>query len=284
MRPTIFLFVVVVLLAIMDGSRAIAEEDVDQRGGQIERLRRQGFPLMDLHVHLKGGLTLEQALEKSRQTGITYGIAPNCGLGFPITDDSGIARFMESMKGRPVYLGMQAEGREWVKLFSREAVEKFDYVFTDAMTFTDDRGKRVRLWIPEEVRIDDPETFMEMYVDRILLVLNTEPIDVYVNATYLPARIAADYDRLWTPARSQKVVDAAVKNRIAVEINARYRIPSAAFIQRAKAAGVKFTFGTNNSDADLGRLEYCLDMIDACGLTSQDMFVPDSRSDPEHLR
>jgi histidinol phosphatase-like PHP family hydrolase len=75
----------------------------------------------------------------------------------------------------------------------------------------------------------------------------------------------------------RRVIDAAVRNQVAVEINARYRIPSEAFIRRAKEAGVKFTFGTNNADSDLGRLEYCLEMGRKCGLTWQDMWVPQGK-------
>lgn len=243
----------------------------DQR---LAKLQRTNFPLVDHHVHLKGGMTIEQALANSRRTGINYGIAVNCGVGFPVTTDAGIHEFLESMKGQPVLLAMQAEGREWVKLFSPEAIQQFDYVFTDAMTFTDDNGKRTRLWIKDEVSIDDPQKFMDMYVQQILGILNQEPINIYVNATYLPECIASRYDELWTPERMQKVIDAAVKNRIAIEINARYHLPSAAFIKRAKQAGAKFTFGTNNTDANLGRLEYCLDMIDECKLTWADMYLP----------
>lgn len=247
---------------------------VDRRYSEISELQSGNFPLVDFHVHLKGGLTLEEALANSRRVGINYGIAPNCGVGFPITDDAGIYKFLEALKGQPVFLGMQAEGREWVKMFSREAIEKFDYVFTDAMTFTDDRGKRIRLWIAEEVQIDDEQAFMEMVVDRILSVLGDEPIDVYVNPTFLPARIADKYAELWTEKRMDRVIEAALKSNVAIEINAHYRIPSPTFIKRAKQAGVKFTFGTNNSGRDLGRLEYCLDMVKECGLTSEDMFVP----------
>ncbi len=35
----------------------------------------------------------------------------------------------------------------------------------------------------------------------------------------------------------QKVIDAAVKNDVAIEINNRYKIPSATFIKLAKAGG-----------------------------------------------
>ena len=51
----------------------------------------------------------------------------------------------------------------------------------------------------------------------------------------------------------EKVIDAAVRNGVAIEINARYRLPSPAFIKLAKSKGAKFSFGTNNGDRDLGR-------------------------------
>jgi histidinol phosphatase-like PHP family hydrolase len=71
-----------------------------------------------------------------------------------------------------------------------------------------------------------------------------------------------------------KVIRAAVKNDVAIEINARYRIPSMAFIKRAKEAGAKFSFGTNNGGRELGHLEYCRRMARECGLTIKDMFSP----------
>jgi histidinol phosphatase-like PHP family hydrolase len=234
------------------------------------------FPLIDLHTHLKGGLTLDDVLALSRKTGINYGIAPNCGVGFPITDDKGIYDYVASMKDKPVFLGMQAEGREWTRTFSKEAIAQFDYVFTDSMTFTDDRtGKRTRLWIEGEFEVGDKQQFMDMLVKKIETILNNEPIDIYVNPTYLPAPIAGEYDQLWTKERMQRVVNALAKNGVAMEINARFKLPSAAMIKLAKQAGVKFTFGTNNAGKeDLGVPEYCLKMIQECKLTNKDLFIP----------
>ena len=261
-------------------SAAAEKPVVDDVYAKLLRLSDQNFPVVDCHVHLKGGWTLEEALKESRRTGIQYGIAVNCGVGFPITDDNGIREFLRTMAKQPIFVAMQAEGREWVKTFSPEAIAQFDYVFTDAMTFTDDRGKRMRLWIKEEVgEIDDRQKFMDVIVDRILDVLNSEPIDIYVNPTFLPDVMAADYDALWTPERMGKVIEAAKKNDVAIEINNRYRIPRARFLKLAKQARVKFSFGTNNTDRNLGRLEYCLAMVDECGLTWQDIFVP--RADGE---
>ncbi len=247
---------------------------VDDVYREIERLGVENFPVVDYHVHLKGGLTLDQALANSRKLGIGYGIAINCGLDFPVHDDASVHDYLEAMKGQPCYVALQGEGREWMTLTSPESVARFDYCFTDAMTFRDATGYRRRLYVAEELGdLSDPQAFMEMYVNRIEGVMK-EPIDIYVNATFLPEPLHPRYDALWTAKRMKRVIDAAMENDVAIEINNRYRIPSAAFIKAAKAAGAKFSFGTNNAEAELGSLEYPIQMVRECGLQWQDIFVP----------
>ena len=233
------------------------------------------FPLIDYHAHLKGGLTIDDVLALSKRHGVKYGIAVNCGVGFPTVNDEALKPILQELEGKPVYRAMQAEGREWVKMFSPEMIARFDYVFTDSMTWTNDRGKRMRLWMPNEVEIGDKQQFMDMLVDRTVGILNDEPIDIYVNPTFLPAAIAKEYDTLWTEERMDRVIQAAFRNGVAIEINARYKLPSETFIRRAKAAGAQFSFGTNNGGKnDLGDLAYCRLMAVRCGLTKDDLFVP----------
>jgi hypothetical protein len=233
------------------------------------------FKITDLHVHLKGKLTLEDAAKKSKAENIDYGIAVNCGLGFPVHKDSQIDSVIALFRNYPqFYLAMQAEGREWVNTFSKESIEKFDYVFTDAMTFTDAKGRRNRIWIKDETWIDDEEQFMDYLVNTLVKILNTEPIDIYVNSTYLPEQMASRYDQFWTPERMGKVIKAARDNNIAIEINNRFRIPSADFIDRAKKAGVKFTVGTNNADENFSGAAYAIEMIKKCNLKEDDFFLP----------
>jgi histidinol phosphatase-like PHP family hydrolase len=206
-----------------------------------------------------------------------YGVAVNVGKGFPVQSDEGALAFFDSVKDAPVFTALQGEGREWQSLLSPETLKRFDYVFTDSMTWTNDNGKRMRLWIRNEVEVGDPQNFMEQLVDRTVKILTTEPIHIYVNPTFLPEEIAKDYDALWTEARMDKVIAAAKQKGVAIEINNRYRLPSLQFIQRAKAAGVRFTCGTNNTGPDLGRMEYCLDMIDAAKLSWRDFWTPAPR-------
>jgi hypothetical protein len=241
----------------------------------ILSLHARNYPVVDFHVHVRGGFTMEQAMQRSRRSGIGYGCAINCGRNFPITTDAQAEAFIASMQTVPAFIGMQGEGREWVTMFSKQTIAKFDYVFSDSMTFTDDDGKRMRIWLPNEVgTITDKQKFMETYVSRTVGVIGNEPIDIYANPTFLPDQIAAEYDELWTPQRMDRVIEAAKKSGVAIEINNRYRIPSATFIKRAKAAGLKFSFGTNNTDDKFGLIDYGREMVRECRLAWDDFFVP----------
>ena len=254
-------------------------EAIDEQTDEIIRLQQKNFPTIDYHLHLKGGWTKEQAAARSRKLGITYGIAPNCGKNFPVTSDADIATWLDTMKHLPFLMPMQAEGREWRDMFSPEAIEKFDYRFTDAMTWTDDKGRRMRIWITRETFIDNEQRFMDMLVERACGIITTEPIHIYVNPTFIPFKLMPKYDELWTTERMQKVIDACVSAGVAIEINNFYRIPSIKFIKMAKASGAKFTFGTNNtSPDDVGKLEYAIEVIKSCGLTINDMCILESKN------
>ena len=254
----------------------IAEQQakaIDETVDDIIKLHQENFPVLDYHVHLKGGMTGEDALVQSRNYGINYALAPNCGIGFPITNDQQVIHYLDSIKGQPFVQAMQGEGREWPTTFSKEVRDQFDYVFTDAMTFTDTKGRRTRLWVPDEVIIDNEQQYMDLIVQEIVEVLK-EPIDIYVNPTFLPDVMNDRYDEFWTNERMDRIISALVKNNRALEINNRYKIPHKAFIDKAKAAGLKFAFGTNNTDENFGKLEYCIQMKNECGITSKDMFKP----------
>jgi histidinol phosphatase-like PHP family hydrolase len=189
------------------------------------------------------------------------------------------------MQAEPVFKAMQCEGREWVTLFSPKYIALYDYIFTDAMTWTDHKGRRMRLWIPEETFVENEQQFMDMLVGKIESVLSQEPVDIHVNPTFLPPSIADKYDELWTEKRMDRVIKVLVENDVALEINSRYKIPSLKFIKRAKEAGVKFTFGTNNGGSDdLGRLEYSLMIVKEAGIVPEDIFLPRPTGDKKILK
>ena len=231
------------------------------------------FPLVDFHAHIEGSLTIEEALRLAKERGVKLGIVEHAGFGEPIRNDADLQRHLQKLSALPVYRGIQAEGLNWMNYFSKEAICQLDYVLTDALTFPEKDGRRVRLWTPE-AKIVDQQDFMERYVDFNVQVISSEPIDIFANPTFLPEAIASEYDTLWTKERMRKVIDAAVKHGVAIEINSRFRIPSLAFVRMAKDAGVKFSFGSNNHGTDVAKLDYSIKIAKECGLTRQEMFTP----------
>lgn len=252
---------------------------VDEQTDGAIRLQQRDFPVIDYHIHLKGGLTKEHAHALSMNYGINYGVAPNAGeggVGRMLADDQEVYAYFDEVKSMPFLRGVQGEGRKWTATFSQEALGVFDYLFTDAMTIIDHQGHNSRIYRPEEVNYDGitREQYMDHLVEQTVLILSNEPADIYANPTYLPDDMQADYDRYWTDERVDRVLDVLQRHGIALEINARYRIPSFGIIRRALERGIKFTFGTNNVDADFGRLEYCIEAVERCGLTTDDIWFP----------
>ena len=252
---------------------------VDEQNDAIIRLQQQNFPVIDYHVHLKGGLTKEIAHALSMNYGINYGVAPNAGeggVGRMLADDKEVYEYFEEVKPLPFLCGVQGEGRKWTATFSQEALGIFDYLFTDAMTIMDHKNRNSRIYRAEEVHYDGvtKEQDMEQIVDQTVKILTNEPADIFANPTYIPEDMQADYDKLWTDERINRVLDVMKEHSIALEINPRYKIPSLKIIQMAKDRGLKFTFGTNNVDANFGKLEYCIEAIEQCGITTDDLWFP----------
>jgi hypothetical protein len=240
-----------------------------------------GFPLVDFHVHLDNS-SIEQALPLSRERGVKFGIVEHAGTKenkYPVvlSDDDELLAYIRKLDGKGVYKGVQAEWSDWAKCFSREALAKLDYTLTDAMTFPGRDGHRVKLWEPDvedRVEMSDRQAFMDRFVDWHVEIISVEPIDMMVNVSWLPAPLADEYDRYWTEPRIRKVVDAALKHRVAIEISSSFKVPKLRFLRIAKEAGIKFAFGSNGRYPNMGLLGYSFAMARALGLKQSDMFTP----------
>ena len=96
----------------------------------------------------------------------------------------------------------------------------FDYLFTDAMTIIDHKGRNSRIYRAEEALFDDItlEQYMDHLVDQTVLILTNEPADIYANPTFLPDTMAHDYDKYWTDGRIERVLNVLQQHGIALEI------------------------------------------------------------------
>jgi hypothetical protein len=244
-------------------------------------LPQTDLPKMDLHVHLNyeaqllgkaAAVAYEKASQLSKKMGVTFGIAEEFGSDNIRMNDSLLLDRIALAKKNSLYLALQVSRRDWTKIFSKEALKQVDYILADAMIFANKNGQIIRIWVPNSP-LGDPQEFMDLYVAHHLKVLS-EPVTILANATYLPDNLMPRYDELWTDARMKSIIDAAVKNNVAIEINSRFKVPNARFIKMAKVAGAHFTFGTNQHETGIGEIAWSINKAKECGLTRDDFFIP----------
>jgi len=234
------------------------------------------FPLVDFHVHLDNS-TIDKVLALPQAQKVKFGIVEHAGTKenqYPVvlSNDAELTAYVKRLEGKPVYKGVQAEFSDWASGFTKAGLSQLDYVLIDAMTMPGKDGKRVKLWT-KEAEIGEPQRFMDRYVDWHAEILSSGPINILANVTWLPATLMPEYDRLWTETRMRQVIEAAVKRGVAIEISASYQLPRLSFLRLAKAAGAKFSFGSNGRYPKMGLLDYCIQTAKELGLTRRDMFT-----------
>lgn len=211
----------------------------------------RGITVTDWHIHIRGGMTPQKALERELASGIESGVLENYGREWPLSNTVTLAQFIHDghqvkrPDGRPLRVGIQVNDRDWYQQIDPALLQKLDYVLADTMIMgITAEGKPRRLWLPS-VTIDDPEAWMRDYLAHNLRILN-EPVTILANPTYLPPCISNRYEQLWTEERMKLVIAKAVERGVALEIQAESPYPKPAFIRLAKKMGAKFSFGSNN--------------------------------------
>lgn len=249
---------------------------VDDVYRSIINIGRHNVPIVDYHAYLRDGMTLGEALQKSRRDGIQYGITVNTAM---VRSNAEAERWFRPLLGEPVFFALCAEDGEWTRSLSKKTALQFDYVLADGRTWRNERGQIVRLGNQTEARsvTSNPQEFIASFLDQTVKRLDTEPIDIYTYPLYLPESMRASADGLWTETRRAKLIDALVRNQVAIELNSVEKSPSVSFIQQAKAAGCKFGFGSGNeTKTELKRCEFGLQAVEACKLDWHDFFAPGS--------
>jgi histidinol phosphatase-like PHP family hydrolase len=231
------------------------------------------FPVTDFHVHLSNTLSIDQALQLGKERGVQIGIVEHPGQGFPINSDADLKKYIDGLRKYPVHVGLQPVYAGWSKSFSKPALDQLDYILMDALTLPKPDGGWFAIW-QIDTMVDDGEEFMTRYMQFIEQVLTTEPIDIFAWPTFLPVPIARQYTQLWTPQRVDRILDLARARKIAIEINEVAHVPDENFIGRAKRAGLKFSFGTDSRNEHAAHFYYCYQMVQKCGITEGDLFVP----------
>ena len=239
--------------------------------------RKRGITLTDWHIHIRGGMTPELAVEREAACGILSTAMENHGREWEIYDNEKLKAFASrakavSVNGHQLPTGIQVNDRDWFRQIDSETRACFDYILADTMIMGKlPSGRDNRLWLDQ--KIDDISAWMTAYTAHTLQVLN-EPISILANPTYLPKEVADGYDELWTDERMKAVIGRAVEKGVALEIQAGSPFPRPKFLKMAKAMGAKFSFGTNNFDPTPKDLSRWLEAIEWLDMTVDDVWTP----------
>jgi hypothetical protein len=101
---------------------------VDETYREIINIGRHNLPMVDFHVYLRPGLSLEEALRKSRKDGLQYGITAEAST---LKNDVAVDQWLAPMAHKPVFFALAADNSTWTEKLSQSAARKFDYVIAD---------------------------------------------------------------------------------------------------------------------------------------------------------
>ena len=239
------------------------------------------FPIEDYHVHLNA-LTIDQVVAASKETGVKCGILEHCGTKeneYPIvlSTDKDLLDWIAKLQGKGVYVGVQGEWIDWVGCFSKEVFSQLDYVLEDSWTVRDANGKRIKAFSRDYDPANDSEAFMKWYVDWIIEILETTPLDIWSHPMWVTRKFTPQLEQMWTEQRMRRVIATLKNTNTAVEIDSSIKLPTMPFLKMAKAEGIKFSFGSSSQGAKINPVDWSVATARELGLTKKDMFQPAPR-------
>lgn len=239
------------------------------------------FPIEDYHVHLNA-MTIDQVVAASRETGVKYGVLEHCGTKeneYPVvlSNDKELLDWIAKLRDKGVYIGVQAEWIDWVGCFSKEVFSELDYVLTDSWTVRNANGKRVKAFSRDYDPGNDSEAFMKWYVEWIIEILETTPLDIWSHPMWVTRKFSPQLEQMWTEERMRRVIKTLKNTNTAVEIDSSVRLPTMPFLRMAKEEDIRFSFGASSQGSRINPLDWSIATARELGLTRQDMFQPAPR-------
>ena len=90
-----------------------------EAGASIAPPPKPAFPVADYHVHLSDHLSIEQAVNLSKERQIRIGIVEHPGPGNKLNSDADLKQYIDTLRAYPVRIGVQPLYPGWSKAFSK---------------------------------------------------------------------------------------------------------------------------------------------------------------------
>lgn len=114
---------------------------------------------------------------------------------------------------------------------------------------------------------------MDRVVDIMVTAMEGGRIDVLTHPTCLPKCLMPDCNELFNLARCDKIIEAAIVNNVALEINNLFKAPDLEFVDKAMRAGARFSLGSDgHSQESVCDLSYPLKIVKEARISEKYIF------------
>jgi hypothetical protein len=241
----------------------------DETASQILHYQANHIAFIDQHIHADGAFNIDSAMAAFYQTGINLGLVATVDSS---KNNSQLLSHIRRYSPLPVFLGIYRKDLQSMEAVPATTLSQFDYVIGDITTFKNAKGQMVDVLKTKD--IGDKQAFMDDYVKAITEGLDKGGLDIWAIPTLLPEVLSSEYDALWTDERMSKVIDAAHRNNVAIEVYNPSKIPSLSFLKLAKEKGCTFSVGGLFVKNKMSSPDYFFEVIDQCKLDYKDIFIP----------
>lgn len=246
------------------------DETSSEKPGRILSYQSNHFAFIDYNIRTDSTFNLDSALRAFYKSGINLGLVIDIEQFDNAEETKGLADHLKIYGKVPAFLGV-IKNTTSLEHIPEPTLSAFDYVIGDLTRFKNRDGQKVD--VLKELNIGAAQAFMDDYVKSIIVALDNGDLDIWAMATILPESLSGNYDKLWTTARMTKVIDAARRNSVAIEVNNAKKIPSIAFLKLAKQKGCLFTTGGLFKSNTMSEPDYFFEVIDQCKLDYKDIYI-----------
>ncbi len=247
----------------------------------------------DLHVHTNmsdGDLSLAEVVEVAAERGIRVGIADHVSTRNPeqfVSTPERLEQYLAAIEVAPVFRSAEFC---WCDPFAAHLAEdllhRFDYLIGSNHGFMLPDGTLASPWWAELPApwTDRSQELMDVMVRNLCEMVSSMPIDIAAHPTLLPPAlldIDPDLETWWTGEREDRLIEAAVKAGVALEISNRYRLPHLRFLIKARQAGARFSVGSDGHQRhQVARLDWAVDAARTASITDENLFIPEPGKRP----
>lgn len=240
----------------------------------------------DLHTHTTlsdGKASVEYLIEHAAQNGYKTGISDHLFCeGIETQED--VIKYLDTVSGRGIPVGGETNIGEDLPL-ADDVLKRFNYLIASVhAVFPPDGAFRFGTYFAKRGGFRDDwegydtaraQEFLELSYRQIVDYFSRFRGEIMGHAQAMPF-----YDDL--PNDSKEIIDwenaviaVLKKYNVALEISGMWQVPYRRMLDAAKAAGLKFTFGSDCHTIEaVGKLDYPRKMFKELGLMEADMFIP----------